>query len=242
MTQSISHTPTLQATTTQAYRDWLGVAASVLCAIHCAAMPFVIGFLPLLGLSFLADPAFHQWMVGICLALALLAFIPGWRRHHKLAPGLIGIVGLSLISLAAFAGPDECCPTPCEETTALAASEDEATCAESCCAPGEESTPPAETALAATTEEEAACTESCCAPGEESTPPVETVLAAATEEEAACTESCCPADTTVDQPSTAGFTSFMWLIMTPLGGVFLVAAHLCNHFIGARCAAGCCSR
>ena len=213
MTQSISHTPTLQATTTQAYRDWLGVAASVLCAIHCAAMPFVIGFLPLLGLSFLADPAFHQWMVGICLALALLAFIPGWRRHHKLAPGLIGIVGLSLISLAAFAGPDECCPTPCEETTALAASEDEATCAESCCAPGEESTPPAETALAATTEEEAACTESCC-----------------------------PADTTVDQPSTAGFTSFMWLIMTPLGGVFLVAAHLCNHFIGARCAAGCCSR
>ncbi|MBC24166.1 MAG: hypothetical protein CMJ32_09665 [Phycisphaerae bacterium] len=213
VTQSISHTPTLQATTTQAYRDWLGVAASVLCAIHCAAMPFVIGFLPLLGLSFLADPAFHQWMVGICLALALLAFIPGWRRHHKLAPGLIGIVGLSLISLAAFAGPDECCPTPCEETTALAASEDEATCAESCCAPGEESTPPAETALAATAEEEAACTESCC-----------------------------PADTTVDQPSTAGFTSFMWLIMTPLGGVFLVAAHLCNHFIGARCAAGCCSR
>ena len=37
----------------QAYRDGLGVAASVLCAIHCAAMPFVVGFLPLLGLGFL---------------------------------------------------------------------------------------------------------------------------------------------------------------------------------------------
>ena len=102
----------------QAYRDWLGVGASVLCAIHCAAMPFVIGFLPLLGLSFLADPAFHQWMVAICLALALLAFVPGWRRHHRLAPTGIGLAGLTLITVAAFAGPEECCPScpPADET------------------------------------------------------------------------------------------------------------------------------
>ena len=97
-------------------RDGLGLAASVLCAIHCAAMPFVIGFLPLLGLSFLADPAFHQWMVAICLGLALLAFVPGWRRHHRWTPTVIGLVGLSLISFAAFAGPEDCCAGACTTT------------------------------------------------------------------------------------------------------------------------------
>ena len=29
----------------QAWRDWLGIGASVTCAIHCAAMPFVVGLL-----------------------------------------------------------------------------------------------------------------------------------------------------------------------------------------------------
>ena len=47
------------STPPQAWRDWLGIGASVLCAIHCAAMPFVVGLLPLIGLSFLADPAFQ---------------------------------------------------------------------------------------------------------------------------------------------------------------------------------------
>ena len=50
MSQSIAVEPQLEITPSQAYRDWLGVSASVLCAIHCAAMPFVVGFLPLLGL------------------------------------------------------------------------------------------------------------------------------------------------------------------------------------------------
>ncbi len=94
-----------------AWRDWLGVTASIACAVHCAAMPFVVGFLPLLGLEFFADPAFHQWMVVICLALAVLAFLSGWRRHRRWAPACIAVVGLSFIAVAAFAGPDNCCPS-----------------------------------------------------------------------------------------------------------------------------------
>ena len=47
---------------TSTWKDWLGIVASVGCAIHCAAMPFVFAYLPALGLSFLADEAFHKWM------------------------------------------------------------------------------------------------------------------------------------------------------------------------------------
>lgn len=124
-----------------ARRDMFGIAASTLCAIHCAAMPFVVGFLPALGLSFLADAAFHQWMVGICLALALLAFVPGWKRHRRLIPGFIGLCGLGLISLAAFAGPADCCPTPHTEPAQVAnapmhafALEQVQACEDACCA------------------------------------------------------------------------------------------------------------
>ena len=51
------------------WRDWVGITASVGCAIHCAAMPFVIAYLPAFGLSFLADEAFHKWMALICCLL-----------------------------------------------------------------------------------------------------------------------------------------------------------------------------
>ena len=129
------------STDSHAWRDWAGVGASIACAIHCAAMPFVVGSLPLIGLSFLADPSFHKWMVGICLGIALFAFFPGWRRHHRFTPAIIGLVGLSLISVAAFAGPEDCCATSsCAATSPdapkakqLVAIEEE-TCATSCCA------------------------------------------------------------------------------------------------------------
>ena len=70
---------------TSSWRDWLGVVASVGCAIHCAAMPFVFAYLPALGLSFLADEAFHKWMALVCFLIAIVAFVPGIRKH-KIGP------------------------------------------------------------------------------------------------------------------------------------------------------------
>ena len=263
-------TPDLQATSGRAYGDWLGVVASIACAIHCAAMPFVVGFLPLLGLSFLADPSFHKWMVGICLLIALLAFVPGWRRHGRLMPAFIAIFGLSLISLAAFAGPEDCCPTPCGDSSSTVHAAPMATmsgqggelCVASCCPPSEEqmSPPPVvavlveasaceasccpsgepatPSAVVAVLTEEPACAASCCPSSEDSTP---VVVAAANEDDAACGEACCPTDAEEIEVETAGFMALVWLIMTPLGGLVLVAGHLCNRHWSCRCAAGCCS-
>ena len=93
------------------WKDFLGIAASTGCAIHCAAMPIVIGYLPLLGLEFLADETFHQWMVLICFVIAIAAFVPGWRNHGRLLPATLGIVGLCIIAATAFFIPDTCCAT-----------------------------------------------------------------------------------------------------------------------------------
>ena len=38
-------------------------------------MPFVIAYLPSLGLSFLADEAFHKWMFVACMGISLTTFV-----------------------------------------------------------------------------------------------------------------------------------------------------------------------
>ena len=98
----------------QVWADWLGMAASIGCAIHCAAMPLVIAYLPALGLSWLADEGFHQWMAAICFGFAALAFLPGWKKHRSLVPFFLGGVGVLLLSVAAYGLEDGCCPSCAE--------------------------------------------------------------------------------------------------------------------------------
>lgn len=79
--------------------DRLGATASFLCAIHCAALPFVIALLPLIGLSFLADHRFEAGFVAFASVLASAALISGYRRHRRRLPLLFAIPGLLLLML-----------------------------------------------------------------------------------------------------------------------------------------------
>ncbi len=122
--------------------DWLGMVASIGCAIHCAAMPFVIVSLPTWGLSFLADEVFHKWMVLICFAIAITAFVPGWRKHRRILPVALGGFGLALIGLAAFAMEGPCCVT-CASMVIESKEQDglaQAGSNDSCCKPCRETT------------------------------------------------------------------------------------------------------
>lgn len=102
------------------WRDLVGIVASIGCAIHCAAMPFVISYLPALGLSFLADESFHKWMALACFLIAIFAFIPGLRKHRNWFPVSIGAGGLALITFAAFGLAGECCPSCAEASSGTA--------------------------------------------------------------------------------------------------------------------------
>lgn len=124
--------PFIEAVQTS-WRDLLGVSASIACAIHCAVMPMVIGYLPLLGLDFLAGESFHQWMALICFSVAIAAFVPGWRKHRRLLPASVGMLGLSIVAATAFFGDDACCAT-CESSVIAESTEPAAhTCTELCC-------------------------------------------------------------------------------------------------------------
>lgn len=117
MTLMESEMSTTAASGTSTWKDWMGIVASIGCAIHCAAMPFVIAYLPALGLSFLADEAFHKWMALVCFLIAIVAFIPGIRKHGNWIPVSVGAFGLVFITFAAFGLAGECCPSCSAETT-----------------------------------------------------------------------------------------------------------------------------
>jgi hypothetical protein len=75
--------------------DRVGATASFLCALHCAALPFVFALLPVLGLGFLANHSFEHWFIVFATTLAVTMLLRGYGRHrepHALAllfPGLI---------------------------------------------------------------------------------------------------------------------------------------------------------
>ncbi len=185
------------------WTDRLGMIASIGCAIHCAAMPFVIAFLPMLGLTFLADESFHKIMVFVCLSLAVIAFVPGYRRHRRWLPVVIAGFGLTLIATAAFALEGACCATcVAERNGAIAAFPVD----------------PNVATLSTVAAGEMACTDDCCE------------LCAKQNPNLSSFQACEPA-----MPDFA--SSILWLI-TPLGGLLLVSAHLVNRRFSCHC--GCC--
>ncbi|MCP1375726.1 MerC domain-containing protein [Dyella lutea] len=79
--------------------DRIGATASFLCAIHCAALPFLLAILPLVGLEFLASHAFERGFVMFASALALFSLGRGYRRHRVPQPLTFALPGLTLLLL-----------------------------------------------------------------------------------------------------------------------------------------------
>lgn len=83
--------------------DTLGVIVSAACVVHCVALPIALALLPAVGLTFLAEGAFHQVLALLVLLVAGLAFIPGYRVHGKRAIVGMGAIGTALLAGAAYA-------------------------------------------------------------------------------------------------------------------------------------------
>lgn len=77
--------------------DRVGATASLLCAVHCAVLPFVLALLPLLGLEFLAGHAFEQGFVLFASILASVALLRGHRRHRRRLPLGLALPGVVLL-------------------------------------------------------------------------------------------------------------------------------------------------
>lgn len=80
--------------------DFVGFVASLLCAVHCAGIPILLSFAPLMGLGFLSNPWVEYSMILLSLLIASYALIVSYRQcHHNPLALIIVFTGFILISL-----------------------------------------------------------------------------------------------------------------------------------------------
>lgn len=78
--------------------DRTAVALSGLCLLHCLALPFVVGLLPLAGQ--VNGNHFHLQMLLVVVPISVIALALGFRRHGSVAVITGGAAGLLIL----FAG------------------------------------------------------------------------------------------------------------------------------------------
>lgn len=63
----------------------VGLWLSILCTIHCIAMPFVITALPFLSGSFLSEQS-EMYLIGASAVLAIFLLVKDYLNHHNILP------------------------------------------------------------------------------------------------------------------------------------------------------------
>jgi hypothetical protein len=83
----------------RSFLDWdqLGFWVSLVCGIHCVAMPFVLGVLPFTGSGETIHEVTEIGVLLVTMTVGTYAMTSGYRKHKNVAPTLFMIVGLCII-------------------------------------------------------------------------------------------------------------------------------------------------
>lgn len=83
--------------------DKIGIGASLLCAIHCAALPVLFTTLPLLGVELLENEEIELGFILFSVVVGSVALYNSYTKHHgKKLPFILFIIGISLLFFANF--------------------------------------------------------------------------------------------------------------------------------------------
>jgi hypothetical protein len=89
----------------QSARDAYGIAAAVVCALHCIAGPLVVAAAPALALGWLEHPGVEWALVMVSILSSVSAVTLGWRRHRRWHPLPLLLLGVATL-LWARLGPE----------------------------------------------------------------------------------------------------------------------------------------
>lgn len=78
--------------------DFLGISASLICGVHCAALPIIMTLAPLSGLRFLSNPWIEYSVIIGSFIIALCSLVHGYRKHHhRILPLRMAGIGFVVI-------------------------------------------------------------------------------------------------------------------------------------------------
>lgn len=87
--------------------DALGIFLSIACAIHCLALPVLMGVLPLIGMEFFMDHEFEHVMMAIIFLVAGFTLYRGFRVHKRLSVMVAFVVGMIAFLLVRPSLPEQ---------------------------------------------------------------------------------------------------------------------------------------
>lgn len=76
----------------------IGVAASLLCAVHCAATPLAVGLFSAVGASWIRSPWVEVPLLAVAAVSVALTLGRDVRRHRQWGPLAAGISGLLVLA------------------------------------------------------------------------------------------------------------------------------------------------
>lgn len=78
----------------QRYPDFAGMFTSLLCAIHCAAVPVLISIGVLSTSTWLHNHAFDWIIIGIGIVIASYSLVGDYfKKHRNIEPVILALVG-----------------------------------------------------------------------------------------------------------------------------------------------------
>ncbi|BFM18074.1 MerC domain-containing protein [Maricurvus nonylphenolicus] len=92
--------------TIQAYSDKAAISLSLLCALHCLAVPLLVVYLPTLALPALTGEALHLWLLVVVIPVSAFAMFLGCKQHQRYRLGFFVGTGLSVLFISAIFGHD----------------------------------------------------------------------------------------------------------------------------------------
>ena len=84
--------------------DGLAVVLSGACMVHCLALPLLVTLFPIVQGSLLEEKYFHLIMLVLILPTSLIALTVGCRKHKDRTTIILGVVGLSTLTVTALFG------------------------------------------------------------------------------------------------------------------------------------------
>lgn len=92
--------------TITALLDRSAILLSMICVVHCLALPVAIIMLPALSAYWFADEYFHLLLLYLVLPTSVIALGLGCRRHRMFKMMVWGSAGLLCLSVAVLLGHD----------------------------------------------------------------------------------------------------------------------------------------
>lgn len=79
--------------------DKLGVTASLICAVHCLALPLLLTSLPILGIDLVENKAVEIFMIVLAFVIGIIALAKGRKEYNSSKPMLLFSIGIGCLVL-----------------------------------------------------------------------------------------------------------------------------------------------